>query len=338
MFKHRMLGAAAALLLATITTPVQAQQSEPIIIKFSHVTSPDSPKGLAADYFRKLVDERLGGRVKVEVYPNSQLYKDKEELEALQLGAVQLLAPSVPKFGPLGVRDFEAFDLPYLFENEDELHKITQGPIGQRMLKKLETKGISGLAFWDNGFRQMTANRPLRKVEDFKGLKMRIESSKVLDALTRAMGGLPQMMAFSEVYHAMQTGVVDGSSNTTSNIYTQKFYEVQKYMTLSDHAYIGYVVIINKKFWDGLPPDIRAALDGAMADATRYANSIAKSNNEDALEAIRASGKTEILPLTPEEKAEWIKVLRPVHTEMAERIGVKTLRDIYAALGRKPEF
>ena len=334
-------GALAALMLA-IALPVaqsaHAQQPNPIIIKFSHVTAPDTPKGLAAEYFRKLAEERTNGRVKVEVYPNSQLYKDKEELEALQLGAVQMLAPSVPKFGPLGVREFEAFDLPYLFEDEGELHKITQGPIGQQMLNKLETKGITGLAFWDNGFRSMTANKPLRDVADFRGLKMRIESSKTLDALTRALGGLPQVMAFSEVYNAMQTGVVDGSSNTISNIYTQKFYEVQKYLTLSEHAYIGYVVITNSKFWNGLPDDIRAILDGAMTDATVYANSIAKSNNDQALAAIRASGKTEILTLTAKEMAAWRTALLPVHKDMADRIGVDTLRAIYAELGRKPAF
>lgn len=334
-------GALAALMLA-VALPViqsaQAQQPDPIIIKFSHVTAPDTPKGLAAEYYRKLVDERTNGRVKIEVYPNSQLYKDKEELEALQLGAVQMLAPSVPKFGPLGVREFEAFDLPYLFEDEAELHKVTQGPIGQQMLGKLEAKGITGLAFWDNGFRSMTANKPLRDVADFRGLKMRIESSKTLDALTRALGGLPQVMAFSEVYNAMQTGVVDGSSNTISNIYTQKFYEVQKYLTLSEHAYIGYVVITNSKFWNGLPDDIRTILEDAMVDATAYANSIAKSNNDAALAAIRSSGKTEILTLTAEEKAEWRKVLLPVHKDMADRIGVDTLRAVYAELGRKPAF
>lgn len=325
-------------LAAALSSAALAQQPEPIVIKFSHVTAADTPKGLAAEYFRKLAEERTQGRVKIEVYANSQLYRDKEELEALQLGAVQMLAPSVPKFGPLGVREFEAFDLPYLFENEDELHKVTQGPIGQQMLKKLETKGITGLAFWDNGFRDMTANKPLRRVADFKGLKMRIESSKTLDSLTRALGGLPQVMAFSEVYTAMQTGVVDGSSNTTSNIYTQKFYEVQKYLTVSEHAYIGYVVITNKKFWDALPSDLRATLEGAMRDATTYANSIAKSENDKALEAIRASGKTQILTLTPEEKAEWRQTLLPVHKDMADRIGADMLRAIYAELGRTPAF
>jgi len=233
--------------------PVRAQQ--PIIIKFSHVVANNTPKGKGAERFKQLAEERTKGRVKVELYPNSQLYKDKEEMEALQLGAVQMLAPSLAKFGPLGVKEYEVFDLPYIFPNRTVLAHITEGPIGQRLFKKLESKGITGLAYWDNGMKVMTANKPLHKVEDFKGMKMRIQSSKVLDEQFRALKANPQVLAFSEVYQAMQTGVVDGSENTPSNIYTQKVYEVQSQLTVSDHGYIGYAVIVNKKFWDALPAD-----------------------------------------------------------------------------------
>ena len=195
------------LLALLLALPAAAQQAgAPIVIKFSHVTTADTPKGKGADQFRKLAEERTQGRVKVEVYPNSTLYKDKEELEALQLGAVQMLAPSVSKFGPPGVREFEVFDLPYIFDNIDEMHRITQGSLGQALLGKLDARGILGLAYWDNGFKQMSANRPLRKPDDFKGLKMRIQLSKVLDAQMRSVGALPQVMAFSEVCQAMQTG------------------------------------------------------------------------------------------------------------------------------------
>ena len=190
------LSAIALLCCATFA----AAQQQPIIIKFSHVTAVDTPKGAAAEYFKKLVDERSKGRVRIEVYPNSQLYKDKEELEALQMGAVQMLAPSLSKFGPLGVKEFEVFELPYLFDNTDTVHKLTRGPIGQQLLKKLEPKGIVGLAYWDNGMRQMTANRPLHAVNDWKGQKFRIVSAKVTEAYTRAMGAMPQVMAFSEIY------------------------------------------------------------------------------------------------------------------------------------------
>ncbi len=322
--------------LAALALSGLTHAEQPIGIKFSHVVAQDTPKGKAAEYFKKLAEERTNGRVKVEVYPNSQLYKDKEELEALQLGAVQMLAPSLAKFGPLGAREFEVFDLPYLFESEAELHKITEGPIGQGLLKKLESKGILGLAFWDNGFKQMSANKPLKKPEDFKGLKMRIQSSKVLDMQMRALGANPQVMAFSEVYQALQTGVVDGAENPVSNFYTQKMHEVQRYLTLSDHGYLGYAVIVNRKFWEGLPADIRTALEEAMEETTKHANDIAKKENDDALERVKESGKTQIITLTPEEKAELKRVLVKVHQQAQGRIPQDLIQSIYKETDYKP--
>jgi C4-dicarboxylate-binding protein DctP len=313
-----------------------AYAQAPIVIKFSHVVATNTPKGSGAEFFKKLAEERTKGRVKVEVYANSTLYKDNEEVDALQLGAVQILAPSLAKFGPLGVRDFEAFDLPYLFDNYDELHKITYGPVGAGLFRKLEPKGIVGLAYWDNGFMDMSANKPLRKPADFRGLKMRIQSSKVLDSQMRALGAIPQVMAFSEVYQALQTGVVDGTENPPSNLYTQKMYEVQKYLTLSDHHYLGYAVIANKKFWDGLPPDLRKILEQCMVETTKHVNEIAKKDNDDALEAVRKSGKTEVITLTPEEKREWKKALIKVHKENESRIGKDLIESIYKATGFDP--
>src|SRR5471030_129898 len=222
--------------------------SDPIIIKFSHVVAKDTPKGKAADYFAKLAGERTKGAVKVEIYPNSQLYKDNEEMEALQIGSVQMLAPSLAKFGPLGVREFEVFDLPFIFDDYNDLHKVTYGPLGASLLKKLEPKGIIGLAYWDNGFKDFSANKLTKKPEDFKGLKMRIQSSKVLESQMRTLGAIPQVMPFSEVYQALQTGVVDGTENPPSNFSTQKMHEVQKFLVLSNHGYLGYAVIVNKKF------------------------------------------------------------------------------------------
>jgi len=309
---------------------------QPIVIKFSHVVAVDTPKGKAAEYFKKLAEERTKGRVKVEVYPNSQLYKDGEEMEALQLGSVQMLAPSVAKFGPLGAREFEVFDLPYIFDSFTELHKVTDGAVGKKLFKKLETKNIAGLAFWDNGFKDFSANRALRLPGDVKGLKMRIQSSNVLEAEIRALGGLPQKMAFSEVYQGLQTGVVDGTENPPSNFYTQKMHEVQKFLTLTDHGVIEYAVIANKPFWDGLPPDIRTTLEGAMKEATKFANDIAKKENDDALEAVRKSGKTEIITLTPAQKAEWKKALLQVHREMESRIGKDVIQEVYKETGFKP--
>ncbi len=324
---------AAAALIGCAGTAL-AQQ--PIVIKFSHVVALDTPKGKAAEYFKKLAEERTKGRVKVEVFPNSQLYKDGEEMEALQLGSVQMLAPSVAKFGPLGVREFEVFDLPYIFDNFAELHKVTEGAVGASLFKKLESKGIVGLAYWDNGFKDFSANKALKGPADVKGQKMRIQSSNVLEAEIRALGGIPQKLAFSEVYQALQTGVVDGTENPPSNFYTQKMYEVQKYMAMTDHGVIEYAVIANKKFWDGLPADIRSALESSMKDATKYANDIAKKENDDALEAVKKSGKTQIIIPTTEEKAAWKKALVPVHKEMEGRIGKDVIDAVYKETGFKP--
>jgi len=247
-----------------------------------------------------------------------------------------MLAPSLAKFGPLGVREFEVFDLPYIFDNYDELHKVTSGPVGQGLFKKLESKGLVGLAYWDNGFKDMSANKAIRVPADYKGLKMRIQSSKVLGDEIKALGAIPQVMAFSEVYQALQTGVVDGTENPPSNFYTQKMNEVQKYLALTDHGYLGYAVIAQKKFWDGLPADVRTALESAMKDSTKYANDIAKKENEDALEAVRKTGKTEIITLTPEQKAAMKKALIVVHKDNEARVGKDTLAEVYKEIGFKP--
>jgi C4-dicarboxylate-binding protein DctP len=310
---------------------INAVAQTPIVIKFSHVVATDTPKGQAAERFKELAEKSTKGRVKVELYPNSQLYKDKEELEALQLGAVQMLAPSLAKFGPLGAKEFEVFDLPYIFPTKAALYSVTEGPIGKGMLQKLEPKGITGLAFWDNGFKVMSANKPLHMPADFKGLKMRIQQSKVLDAQMRALGANPQVLAFSEVYQALQTGVVDGTENPPSNIYTQKMHEVQKHITMSNHGYLGYAVIVNKKFWDGLPADIRASLEQAMRDATTYEKAIAQRDNDMAMDAIRKTGKTTIYNLTPAEQTAWRKALLPVHKEMEGRIG----KDLISAISKE---
>ena len=322
---------AAATLLA-LTAPTAFAQST-IVIRFSHVVAPDTPKGKGAQRFKELAEERTKGKVKVELYPNSQLFKDKEEMEALQLGSVQMLAPSLAKFGPLGVKEYEVFDLPFIFKDQAAFRAVTDGPVGAELFRKLEPKGIKGLAYWDNGFHIMSANKPLHDVADFKGLKMRIQSSKVLDAQMRALGAIPQVMAFSELYQALQSGVVDGTEGVPSNFYTQKTYEVQKFTTISNHGHLAYAVIVNKKFWEGLPVDIRTELEGAMRDATTYANAIAQTENSLALEKMRASGKTTIYTLTARETAEWKKALMPVHKEMESRVGKATIDSVYKAAG-----
>jgi C4-dicarboxylate-binding protein DctP len=247
-----------------------------------------------------------------------------------------MLAPSLAKFAPLGVKEFEVFDLPFIFEDYDDLHKVTQGPVGAKLLKRLEAKGLLGLAYWDNGFKVMSANKPLKSVADFKGQKMRIQSSKVLDAQMRSVGAIPQVMAFSEVYQALQTGVVDGTENPPSNLYTQKMHEVQKYVTLSNHGYLGYAVLVNKKFWNALPADIRTILDACMKDATKFANDIAKKDNEKAIAEVKKSGKSQIINLSAAERQAWRKAMDKAHQDNMGRIGADIVKEVYVATGYKP--
>jgi C4-dicarboxylate-binding protein DctP len=315
--------------LVLIATTSLGFAADVITIKFSHVVARDTPKGQAADLFAQKVAEYTGGKVKVEVYPNSTLYKDKEEMEALQLGAVQMLAPSLAKFGPIGVKEFEVFDLPFMFDDYADLHTVTQGPVGKLLMSKLEPKGIKGLAYWDNGFKSFSANNPIHSPADLKGKKVRIMSSKVIEEQMRSLGSLPQVIPFSEVYQSLQTGVVDGAENPISNIYTQKMHEVQKYLTLTRHGYLGYAVIVNKPFWEGLPADIRGHLEHAMKDATALSNSVAEKQNDADLELIRKTGKTQIITLTKEERLAFKKALIPVHQKMESRIGKDIIQEVY---------
>lgn len=298
-----------------------AYAQQPIIIKFSHVAAAETPKGQAAEYFKTVAEKRTKGRVKVELYPNSILFKDKEELEALQVGSVHMLAPVAGKFGPAGVKEFEAFDLPYIFPNEEALHRVTRGPVGASLLKKLEPRGMVGLAYWDAGFRVLSSNKPIHTPDQIKGQKIRISSSKVNQAIMKSVGALPQTMAFSEVYQALQTGVVDGADGNLANLYTQKQYEVQKHVTLTRHTFSGYVVVVNKSFWEKLPADIRSELEAAMKEATAYNDKVAEEDEAKALAAIKASGKTAVYQPTPEERAKWMKAMQPVQDELAPRIG-----------------
>ncbi|MBU1365891.1 MAG: DctP family TRAP transporter solute-binding subunit [Gammaproteobacteria bacterium] len=311
-----------------------AYAQEPITIKFSHVAAIDTPKGQAAEYFKQQLEKRTNGRVKVEVFANSTLYKDKEELEALQLGSVQMLAPVAGKFGPLGVKEFEAFDLPYIFPDEAALHRVTRGPIGASLLKKLEPRGMIGLTYWDAGFRVLSSNKPMHVPDDAKGQKIRINSSKVNQAIIRSIGAIPQTMAFSEVYQALQTGVVDGADGNLANLYTQKQYEVQKHVTLTRHTYSGYVVVINKAFWDKLPADIKTAVTGAIEDSTAYNDQVAEEDEAKAVSAMKASGKTTIYTPTAAEKALWVNAMIGVQNELSPRIGKDLITSIRKETGQ----
>src|SRR3974377_1666619 len=308
---------------AAITTPATAQA--PIVIKFSHVVANDTPKGKGALKFKKLSEQNTNGKVKVEVYPNSTLYKDKEEIEALQLGSVQMLAPPTAKFAPLGVKEVEGVHLPRVFKDDEAYANAMKGPVGQWLFKKLEAKGITGLGYWDNGFHMVSSNRPLINAADFPGLKTRIRGSKIAAQYFRKLGAIPQIMAFSEVYQALQTGVVDGCENTASNYLTQKFHEVQKNITLSYHAHLQYALIVNTKYWTGLPADIHPQLDKAMVEASDYTNSIARQENEDSLAAIKASGRTTLHDLNDEQRKAWEGAMAPTYKWAKGRVGQEVL-------------
>lgn len=312
-----------------ISAQVSSSAEPPIIIKFSHVVARTTPKGMAAERFKELAEARTAGRVRVDVYPNSQLLKDGEELEALQLGVVQMLAPSTSKFGPMGLPQFEVFDLPYIFPNRDVLHRVTQGQLGRDLFKSLEAKGLIGLAYWDNGFKMMSANKPLHLPADYRGLKLRVKSSKVLEAQMRALGALPQVMPFSEVYEALQTGVVDGSENSLPNFYTQKFFEVQKFLALTSHGYDGYAVVVNREFWQGLSADLRSTLEKAMADATDYENQLSLRENEEDTAKIKASSHIMVYEPTDAERLALRQALIPVHKAMESRIGRRWIEAVY---------
>jgi C4-dicarboxylate-binding protein DctP len=335
--RREILQRSTALAVAAAAGIKPAAAQNPIVIKFSHVVAPDAPKGKASEKFKELAEKYTNGKVKIEVYANSALYKDKEEVEALQLGAVQMLAPSTAKFGSLGFTEFEALDLPFIFRDETSFRNFANSELAKKMFAKLETTGVKGLAYWDNGFHVMSANRPIHDVKDFQGLKLRIQGSKVLNATTRAWGAIPQVMAFSEVYQALQTGVVDGFENVPSNIWTQKFYEVIKYVAVSYHGHLSYAVVTNKKFWDGLPTDVRSALEKAMAESTEYFNATAKAENEEALVQIKKTGRVEVYPLTPAERRSWVQAVLPVHKEMEKRLGKDVIDALYKVVDFRPD-
>ena len=311
----------AAVLAMGFAAPRASRAQSPIVIKFSHVVTDAAPKGKAAARFKELAEKYTNSAVKVEVYPNSTLYKDAEEMQALQLGAVQMLAPSTAKFSTLSVKEFEVLDLPFLFKDQATYDKVITGKLGNDLLAKLDGKGVKGLAFWDNGFYVLSANKPLIAPNDLRGLKIRISGSKIDEMSLRSLGALPQIMAFSELYQALQSGVVDGAQNTPSNYTTQKLNEVQSNITNLRHVHLQYAVIVNKRFWDGLPANIRTELDKAMAEATSYNNENSQQENATALQAIIKTGKTDVHDPTPAEMKVWKGAMLPIYKQVASRIG-----------------
>ena len=300
-----------------------------IVIKFSLVDASATPRGQAAEKFKQLAEQGTNGRVRVEIYPDGQLYNAREEIEALQSGAVQMVAPPLSVFGGMGLHAFDLFDLPYVFPSEEILHRVTDGRIGKNLFKKLSAKGLTGLAYWDNGFKQMSSNKAMHTVADLKGLKIRIiHSSRVLESQIKALGAIPQEIPDSENYTAMQQGLLDGAENPVSNFHEQKLYEVQKHLTISNHGYLGYAVITSKNFWDGLPGNIQEILMLAMKEATDLERDLAQKSNEDALASVTANNATEVYTLSERERTAWQRALLPVYQEFDSVIGNYLIRSV----------
>ena len=297
-----------------------AQAADPIIIKYSHVVAENTPKGQAALKFKELAEKYLPGKVEVQVFPNSQLFGDGKEMEALLLGDVQIVAPSLSKFSKY-TKKLQVFDLPFLFDDIDAVDRFQNSAKGHELLTSMQGKGIVGLGFLHNGMKQLSANVPLRTPADAKGLKFRIQSSDVLEAQFKAVGANPQKLAFAEVYQALQSGVVDGAENPWSNIYTKKFYEVQKYITESDHGVLDYMVVANENWWNGLPEDVRNGLDKAMHEAIAYGNKIARTDDADYRAKVIEAKKAKVIKLTKSEKDQWRNAMKPVWSQFEGEIG-----------------
>jgi C4-dicarboxylate-binding protein DctP len=291
------------------------------VIRLSHVVAEDTPKGLAAQRFKVLVDLRSQGRIRVDVYPNASLYGDRDEMEAIQLGAVEMLAPSLSKFGRVGFPEFEVFGLPFLFDDQAAVHRVTQGPIGRKLLEGLSRLRLVGLGYLDNGFKQMSAQRALRDPEDYVGMNMRVQASRVIAAQMRALGARAVTLPFSETRRALAQGVVDGTENPVSNFWTQGMNEVQTDLTLTNHGYLGYAVVVNQRFWEQMPLTDRRLVAQAMDEALAYGSQIAQTQNDKALAQLRAAGTTRIHTIGQTQRARLKAAVAPVYAELASAVG-----------------
>lgn len=312
-------------LLASAVLTANAFAADPITIKFSHVVTDNTPKGQGALKFKELAEKKLPGLVKIEVFPNSQLFGDGKEMEALLLGDVQIIAPSLSKFDRFS-KQVQVFDLPFIFKDPEAVDRFQASPDGQALLKSMEKKGILGLAYWHNGMKQLSANKDILLPDSVKGLKFRIQPSTILEAIFKQLGASPQKMAFSEVYQALQTGVVDGQENTWSNIYSKKFYEAQKTILETNHGIVDYMVVVNPAFWNKLPPNIRDGLSSAMSEATTYSNALAWSKNQEDKAKIIAANKAKVVPLNAEQLAIWKAKMQPVWKQFEPQIGAALIK------------
>ncbi len=316
--------------IAGLAQAAEPKPAAPIVIKFSHVVAEHTPKGQGALLFKQLAEERLGDKVRVEVYPNSSLFGDGKEMEALLLGDVQIIAPSLAKFEHY-TKQIQIFDLPFLFDDMAAVDRFQKSEAGQSLLTSMQDKNITGLGYWHNGLKQLSANKPLREPKDARGLKFRVQASAVLEEQFKAVRANPRKMSFAEVYQGLQTGVVNGAENPYSNIYSQKMHEVQQYITESNHGLLDYMVITNSKFWDGLPADVRSELSQIMAEVTVEVNKQADTLNQGDKQRILEAGSTEIIELTPEQRAQWREAMQPVWKKFEGEIGADLIKAAQAA-------
>ena len=315
---------------AAILSFSMAVQAAPIKLKFSHVVAENTPKGQMAIEFKKLVAERLKGKVEVEIYPNGQLFGDNKVLEALLLGDVQLASPSLSKFKKY-TKKLQIFDLPFLFNDMAAAERFQQSEAGQGLLKSVESKGLIGLGYMHNGMKQLSASKPLKVPADAKGLKFRIMSSDVLSAQFKAVGATPLKKPYSEVFTLLQTKAIDGQENTWSNIHSKKFYEVQDNITSSNHGLLDYMVVTSAEFWNGLDADVRTELKKALDEAVVLGNKVAAEKSLSDKQAIIDSKRTNVIELSKEERQQWVDAMKPVWKEFEDVVGKDLLAAAIAA-------
>ncbi len=328
--KRNKLVLVSLLIAVAFAASVTIASAAPIVIKFSHVVAENTPKGQMANKFAELVDRDLSGKVKVEVFPNSQLFGDNKVLEAMILGDVQLAAPSLSKFKKY-TKSLQIFDLPFLFKDMAAVEKFQKGPVGQKLLMATKKKGLIGLGYLHNGLKQLSASKPLRVPADAKGKKFRIMSSDVLAAQFKAVGAMPLKKPFSEVFTLLQTKAIDGQENSWSNIYSKKFYEVQPYITESNHGVLDYFVITSAEFWMGLPDDIRTVLKKDLDEAIAFGNKVAAEKAIGDRQKIIDSKRSTIIELTPAERQQWVDAMKPVWKQFEDQIGKEYIDAAVAA-------
>ncbi len=292
------------LILVSLCFIASSLMAEPIVIKFSHVVSENTPKGQGALLFKKLVEERLAGRVVVQVFPNALLYSDTDEINGLLTNEVQLIAPSISKliqYNP----ELSLFDLPFLFKDFNSVVKYWRRDISRELLSPLANNGFVGLDFWGNGMKQMTATREIRLPSDAAGLKFRIQDSEILKREYEVIGAAGIPAEFSNSFTALKNGIVQGTENTWSNIYTQNYQDVQSNMTETNHGVIGYILVTNRTFWAQLPFDVKVELNEIIHEVTDTVNNEAIVLNNQALQKLIDSNKSTILTLNESEKDAW---------------------------------